>query len=510
MEKTLILPDTIEACHELIISQARLIEQLRRRAFGCLLKDRAVKYEGPSLFSELDEEAKLAAAKELEKVSGEVDAAAPKRRAQAKAQAGGRGKRPGKYNTYGLPVETKTVYPEGVDLEKYEVIGQDETRVLHLESRRLWVEKTITPILRLKSDKNAPSPRIIQAPCPHSIIGGGHVGADLLATLVDNKFNHHLPEYRQVKMFAELGLRLQTSTVNDWIHAAANVLYPLYESQREAVLSGGYVQIDEVAWNIADRKGQACRKGYAWQFRDVSPHPRGTWFCYHKGSRAGEIPRTQLRGYKGAIQNDGYKVYNEFDNVPGITVMACMAHIRRKFVDAQKSNPLAAEAVKHIATLYTLEENLKAAGATADEIRSERQRLAVPLLNGLEIWMQTALLTCTSREPLAVAIKYALSLWTRVRRHTENGHYLIDSNPVERGQRPSVPGRKNYLFSQNDRGAEDNAIFYTFIVSCENLGFNPRQWLEYALGNIRPEMDEEQLAKWLPYNFVQAKSRLEN
>lgn len=495
MEKTLILPDTIEACHELIISQARLIEQLRRHAFGCSLKDRTVKYEGPSLFSELDEEAKLAAAKH---------------RAQAKAQAGGGGKRPGKYNTYGLPVETKTVYPEGVDLEKYEVIGQDETRVLHLEPQRLWVEKTITPILRLKSDKNAPSPRIIQAPRPHSIIGGGHVGADLLATLVDNKFNHHLPEYRQVKMFAELGLRLPTSTVNYWIHAAANVLYPLYESQREAVLSGGYVQIDEVAWNIADRKGQACRKGYAWQFRDVSPHPRGTWFCYHKGSRAGEIPRTQLRGYKGAIQNDGYKVYNEFENVPGITVLACMAHIRRKFVDAQKSNPLAAEAVKHIATLYTLEENLKAAGATADEIRSERRRLAVPLLNGLEIWMQTALLTCTSREPLAVAIKYALSLWTRVRRHTENGHYLIDSNPVERGQRPSVPGRKNYLFSQNDRGAEDNAIFYTFIVSCENLGFNPRQWLEYALGNIRPEMDEEQLVKWLPYNFVQAKSRLEN
>lgn len=260
MEKTLILPDTIEACHELIISQARLIEQLRRRAFGCSLKDRAVKYEGPSLFSELDEEAKLAAAKELEKVSGEVDAAAAKRRAQAKAQAGGGGKRPGKYNTYGLPVETKTVYPEGVDLEKYEVIGQDETRVLHLEPRRLWVEKTITPILRLKSDKNAPSPRIIQAPRPHSIIGSGHVGADLLATLVDNKFNHHLPEYRQVKMFAELGLRLPTSTVNYWIHAAANVLYPLYESQREAVLSGGYVQIDEVAWNIADRKGRPAAK----------------------------------------------------------------------------------------------------------------------------------------------------------------------------------------------------------------------------------------------------------
>lgn len=501
MKKTLILPDTIEACHEMIISQARLIEQLQRRAFGSSLKDRAVKYDGPSLFGELDGQAKLAAAKELEKAAREVDAAADKRRAEAREQTGGRGRRPEKYNTYGLPVETRTVYPEGIDLGKYDVIGQDETSVLHLEPQRLWVEKTITPILRLKSDKNAPSPRIIQAPRPHCIIGGGHVGADLLATLIDNKFNHHLPEYRQVKMFARLGLNLPTSTVNDWIHAAANVLYPLYENQREAVLSGGYVQIDEVPWNIADRKGQACRKGYAWQFRDVSPHPKGTWFYYHKGSRAGEIPRTQLRGYRGTIQNDDYKVYNEFENVPGITVLACMAHIRRKFVDAQKSNPLAGEAVKYIATLYTLEENLKAAGATSEEIRAERQRLAMPLLEGLEVWMRTALQTCTPKEPLAVAIKYALALWPRVKRYTENGDYLIDSNPVEQGQCPSVLGRKNYLFSQNDRGAEDNAIFYTFIVSCENLGVNPIKWLKHTLQCIRTDMDDHDLSLLLPYNF---------
>lgn len=501
MKKTLILPDTIEACHEIIISQARLIEQLQRRAFGGSLKDRAIKYDGPSLFEEYDEQAKLAAAAAIEKISKEVDVAAQKRRDEAKEQAKGRGKRPEKYNTYGLPVQTTTVYPEGVNLEEYDIIGQDETNVLHLQPQRLWVEKTITPILRLKADKGGSSPRILQSPRPHSIIGGGHVGADLLATIIDNKFNHHLPEYRQVKMFAELGLKLPTSTVNDWIHATANVLYPLYESQREAVMAGGYVQIDEVPWNIADRKGQACRKGYAWQFRDVSPQSKGTWFYYHKGSRAGEIPRTQLQGYHGAIQNDGYNVYNEFENVPGITVLACMAHIRRKFVDAQKSNPLACEAVKYIATLYTLEENLKAAEATTDEIRRERQRLAVPLLESLEVWMQTALMTCTPKEPLAVAIKYALSLWPRVMRYTEEGYYHIDSNPVEQGQRPSVLGRKNYLFSQSDRGAEDNAIFYTFMVSCEILGVNPYQWLKHTLEHIRPDMEEPDLIPLLPCNY---------
>lgn len=501
MKRTIELPDTLQACHEMIISLTRQIEQLQRRAFGGSLKDRAVKYDGPSLFEEFDEQAKLASAKELEKASKDVDEAAEKRRQEAKAQSQGRGKRPEKYNTYGLPVETKTVYPEGINLDEYDIIGQDETKVLHLEPQRLWVEKTITPILRKKSDKQLPSPEILQAPRPRSIIGGGHVGADVLATIIDNKYNHHLPEYRQVKMLEEYGLKLPTSTLNDWIHATANVLYPLYESQREAVLAGGYVQVDEVPWNIADRKGQSCRKGYAWQFRDVSPRPRGTFFYYHKGSRGGEIPRTQLRGYQGVIQNDGYKVYNEFENVPGITVLACMAHIRRKFVDAQKSNPLAGEAVKYIATLYTLEENLKAAQADADQIQAERQRLAVPILNGIKAWMETALMTCTPKDPLAVAIKYALTLWPRVMRYTENGHYLIDSNPVERGQRPTVLGRKNYLFSQNDRGAEDNAIFYTFMVSCENLAINPYQWLKQTLEGITPDMDEEQLVKLLPCHF---------
>lgn len=85
LKKTLILPDTIEACHEMIISQARLIEQLQRRAFGGSLKDRAGKYDGPSLFAEFDEQAMLSAAKDLEKAATEVDAVAEKRREESRA-----------------------------------------------------------------------------------------------------------------------------------------------------------------------------------------------------------------------------------------------------------------------------------------------------------------------------------------------------------------------------------------------------------------------------------------
>ena len=64
----------------IIISQARLIEQLQRRAFGDSLKERAIKYDGPSLFDDVDEQAALAAKKELEKASKNVDQATKKRR----------------------------------------------------------------------------------------------------------------------------------------------------------------------------------------------------------------------------------------------------------------------------------------------------------------------------------------------------------------------------------------------------------------------------------------------
>ena len=495
---TIELPKTIADCHEMIISLANRVAWLERRYFGSK-KDRARAYDGPSLFDEEFKEAELARKQALAEAEKEVEAAAAKRRAAAKR--GARANRPEKYQYHGLREETRVVLPEGVNPDDYEVIGHDYTRLLHYRQAELWVECVDRPVLRMKSDKQSLSADIRQAAAPRAIIGGNHVAADMLAQLIVNKFSYHLPEYRQVRMLADLGVRLSRSTINTWIHAVAARLYPLYESQCEAVRSQGYLQVDEVPWKIADQKGKACRNGYAWQFRDVSARPRGTFFFYHKGSRGGEIARTQLKGYRGTIQTDGYKVYNQFENMPQITTLACWAHVRRKFVDAQKSNPKAGEVIKYIATLYALEENLKNDGADPEQVRQQRQRLAVPILEGIKLWMELTLPTCTPKEPLANAITYALNLWPRLERYTQNGLYHIDSNPVEQGQRPSVLGRKNYLFSQNDRGAEDNAIFYTFLVSCDILKLNPLDWLTDTLNKLRPDMEEQELIELLPYNY---------
>lgn len=66
-------------------------------------------------------------------------------------------------------------------------------------------------------------------------------------------------------------------------------------------------------------------------------------------------------------------------------------------------------------------------------------------------------------------------------------------------------GRKNYLFSKNDRGAEDNAVFYSLLGSCEVVGVNQLRWLTHTLDRLRENLTEEQLRQLLPHNYMKTR-----
>lgn len=493
---------TFEQVSEALLRSQERIAWLERMLFGSK-RDKLKPVSGPTFFDDefkeaLDErDAKIAdAAKEIE---------AQAKRRQEKANSKPRANRPNTYLYQGLEERRVEVLPEGVDsINDYDVIGEDTTRILHQNPAKVWVEVLVRPVLRLKKDRLAVKPRLLQAPAPYKS-GQLHVGPEMMAQILVNKFVAHLPEYRQVKMYNDIGFKLPCTTLNDWVHAAASRLAPLFECQRRLVLRSDYLQADEVPWRIADRQG-ACRKGYAWQFLDARQESVGLYFRYLKGSRGMEVPRAELLGYKGAVQTDGYKVYEYFEMQPDVTLLGCMAHVRRKFVDAQKSYPsLAAEAVRYIALLYTLEENLRADGATPEKIAAERKSKAMPIMDAMEAWMRTNSTKCTPEDPLGKAIAYAYHLWPRLRRYAEDGRYQIDNNAVERGQRPSVLGRKNYLFSKNDNGAMDNAIFYTLLESCDVVGVNALEWLTHALSRLHDKMSDSELTELLPYNYKKSR-----
>ncbi len=108
---------------------------------------------------------------------------------------------------------------------------------------------------------------------------------------------------------------------------------------------------------------------------------------------------------------------------------------------------------------------------------------------------------CTPSDPMGRALDYAYKLWPRLRRYALDGRYHIDNNPVERAQRPSVMGRRNYLFSKSDSGAVDNAIFYSLLESCDTVGINPLEWLTHVLANLHDDTPPEQIKQMLPYYY---------
>lgn len=472
---------------------------LERRLFGA--KSDRLTYvnpdDQPGLFDEMFKEAMDEKASQIDKMADDIEKESQKRRKSAKKKSS----RPAKYRYTGLEERTTTMMPENINIEEYDIIGKDVSRILHYEKAKVWVEIIERPIFRLKEDKNVPAPQICQAKAPEAVIGGNHVGADMLAQIVIDKYRYHLPEYRQVKRYADLGIKLPASTINDWIHAVASKLDPLYEDLRRDILDGDYLQIDEVPWRIADKSGKS-RRGYAWQFLDNRPQSHGLYFLYMNGSRAGTIPRAELLNFHGAIQTDGYGVYDYFEYQDNVTLLGCMAHVRRKFTDAQNTHPqLAAQAVKWIEVLYKLEANLKAEGADFERIATERQTKAIPIMDAMEKWMQNVHTQCTPSDSMGKAIDYAYKLWPRLKRYALDGRYHIDNNPVERSQRPSVIGRKNYLFSKNDSGAVDNAIFYSLIESCDLVGLEPLKWLTDVLTNLHDDTSPEQIRLMLPYYY---------
>lgn len=69
---------------------------------------------------------------------------------------------------------------------------------------------------------------------------------------------------------------------------------------------------------------------YLWLFRTGKDHEQPIIRYLFSESRAREVAKTYLNHFKGFLHCDGYSGYN----IPRLTQVHCLAHIRRKFTDA--------------------------------------------------------------------------------------------------------------------------------------------------------------------------------
>ncbi|MCL4169184.1 UNVERIFIED_CONTAM: hypothetical protein GTU68_061301 [Idotea baltica] len=200
---------------------------------------------------------------------------------------------------------------------------------------------------------------------------------------------------------------------------------------------------------------------------------------------------------------DGYPGFNKLLGSGRVQEVACMAHVRRKFIDIFKASGLevAEEAIKRIALLYKIEK--AARGKSPDERVALRQKDAKPVFDDLENWLAAQLHRISGKSDLAVAIRYALGRMPKMRTYLDHGYLELDNNSAERSMRCVALGRKNYLFVGFEGGGKSAAIAYSLIETAKLNSIDPQAWLTWVLGRIA-DQKITRLDELLPWNYAAA------
>lgn len=377
-----------------------------------------------------------------------------------------------------LPREKIIIEPTE-DIRGMKKIGEEITEELERIPGKLFVKQYIRPKYAKPHGEG-----VVIAKLPSRPIDKGIAGPGLLAQIVIDKYTDHLPIHRQVQRFEREGIKLPSSTLTDWISATCTLLDPLYEVLRKEVLSEDYLQVDETPIKVLDKnKKGTTHRGYHWVYR--SPTKRLVMFDYREG-RGREGPQECLKDFKGYLQTDGYVVYEDFGNTPGVTLLGCMAHARRKFDEAKDNDLARAEYVlTQMQKLYAIERHVKSEALSAIEIVELRQAQSVPILVQLKEWMLENYKVVLPQSTIGKALHYSLQRWDKLMVYTTDGRLEIDNNLVENAIRPVAIGRKNYLFAGSHNGARRAAMLYSFLGTCKINDINPFEWLRDVLSKIQ-------------------------
>ena len=384
------------------------------------------------------------------------------------------------------------------------LIGEDRAERLDIVPAQLRVLVVRRPKYACRTCEDV----VVQAPAPARLIEGGIPTEATVAHVVVGKYADHLPLYRQAQIYARQGIRLDRSTLADWVGRAAFLLRPVHERLLETLKRSEKLFADETTAPVLDPGRGRTKTGQLWAYaRDDRPwggsDPPGVAYVYAPDRKA-ERPMAHLAGFTGVLQVDGYGGYRVLAEKTGVRLAFCWAHVRRRFYELAAAGPapIASEALERIKALYAIEAEIR--GQDPDARVAARQEKSRPVIEDLEPWLRARLETISQKTKLAEAIRYALSRWEGLTLFLDDGRVEIDNNTVERSIRPLALTRKNALFAGSDGGAEHWAILASLIETAKLGRVDPQAYITDAITRIVGGHPQSQIDQLMPWNYVRA------
>jgi transposase len=341
------------------------------------------------------------------------------------------------------------------------------------------------------------------APGPDRVIDKGILSTGFLAHVIAERFGMHMPYHRMEQQYAGEGLDLSRSVLQRSAAKCAELLEPICDQLRRDVLAAPVIHTDDTPVTVATTEAGKSIAGRVWVYAD---HDGRIWYDFTP-TRSRDGPERVLAGFGGFLQADAYGGYDQLYVPKGAIEVACWAHARRKFVDAESSDPtLAKQALDRIGMLYAIESAVKAraeAGqrtATADETLAARIEKSAPQLETIRAWLELTETKVLPKSPMAEAIRYCLNQWQALVRYVGDGRLHIDNNLAERALRPFAVGRKNWLFFQTEGGGKTASILASLLQTARSIGIEPKVYLRDVLLRIGQERD---VTKLTPHGWKQ-------
>jgi hypothetical protein len=335
-----------------------------------------------------------------------------------------------------------------------------------------------------------------------------------VAHVIVSKYADHLPLYRQAQIYERQGIRLDRSTLADWVGRAAFHLRPIHDRILAHLRSSTKLFADETRAPVLDPGRGRTKTGQLWAYaRDDRPwggsDPPAVAYVYAPNRKA-EQPIAHLADFKGVLQVDGYAGYRALAEKGDVQLAFCWTHVRRRFYELAVGGPapIASEALERIAALYAIEKDIR--GRSAEERRAVRQDRTRPLLVDLEAWLRQKLPLISQKTKLAEAIRYTQSHWVGLTRFIDDGRIEMDTNIVERSIRSITLNRKNALFAGSDGGGENWAILASLIETCKLSRTDPQAYLADALTKIVNGHLNSQIDDLLPWAYATPDEPLRN
>jgi transposase len=378
-------------------------------------------------------------------------------------------------------------------------IGEDEARVLEFIPARFELHIHILPKYACSHCRDG----VVAPDGPLRSLSGCIAGAGVLAEVVVSKFAEHLPLYRFEDISTRYGLYLPRSTLCDWVRNVANLLEPLYELEKELVQTSPVIWTDDTHVTVLGGEEPGSHKGRFWVYIGHTVAPYDVYDFTEDRKRDG--PSRFLANYAGYLQADAFSGYDGIyaGSAGKILEVACWAHARRKFFEAQSSSPAEASLiVQIIRRLYEVED--RARSLDDDARRAMRQTEAVRILGRLREELVRLSSKLLPKSALAQATTYALNQWQALCRYTEDGRLTIDNNASERRLRDQAIGRKNWMFLGSDEAGPRAAVLCTIIAGAKRHRLEPWAYLKDVILQLSVDASPELLLGLLPDRWVLA------